>query len=65
MYQIYADLRDKLGLTDYAVAKQTGIPAATFTRWKQGISKPNFYKIRKLSEFFGVPMEVFVEEVTA
>lgn len=65
MYQIYAALRDRKGLTDYAVAKQTGIPVSTFSRWKHGVSQPNFYKIRTLSEFFGVPIETFAKEVTA
>lgn len=62
MYKIYETLRDERGLSDYAVAKATGIPAPTFTRWKQGVAEPNGWKVKKLAELFGVPMDTFYAE---
>lgn len=40
MYKKYVELRDGKGVTDYAVAKETGISKSTFSDWKNGRSKP-------------------------
>ena len=63
MYNKYAELRDKRELSDYAVAKATGINASTFSDWRSGRSKPKLEKLVKLAAFFEVPIEVFFEEV--
>lgn len=65
MYKNYAKLRDKKGLTDYAVSLATGIPQSTIYDWKQrsqrdenaGISAKTLVK---LAMFFGVGIEAFV-----
>ncbi|WP_367567797.1 helix-turn-helix domain-containing protein [Lacrimispora sp.] len=62
MYQKYADLRDKASVTDYEVAKQTGVSTATLTNWKYGRYNPKADKLMALSEYFGVPMEYFYEK---
>ena len=62
MYQKYAELRDKLGLTDYAVSKYTGISTSTLTCWKKGKYKPKFDKLLILAKYFGVPVEYFAED---
>ncbi len=62
MYKIYETLRDERGLTDYKVGKETNISAATFTRWRQGISEPNGHKIKRIADMFGVPMDTFYTE---
>lgn len=62
MYKKYAELRDKIGVTDYEVAKQTGISTSTLTNWKYGRYKPKFDKLLILAKYFGVPVEYFAEE---
>lgn len=59
MYQKYAELRDKNGVTDYRVATETGITKSTFTDWKNGKSSPKLEKLMKIAKFFNVPVEWF------
>ena len=54
MYEKYVKLRDKKGVTDYRVAKDTGIPKSTFTDWKNGRSKPKTEKLVLLAKYFNV-----------
>lgn len=61
MYEKYASLRDKKGLTDYRVAKDTGITKSTFTDWKTGRSNPKLYKLKILAQYFTVPIEYFLD----
>lgn len=61
MYQKYAELRDKAKVTDYEVAKQTGIATATLTNWKYGRYNPKFNKLMALAKYFEVPVEYFAE----
>ncbi len=62
MYQKYAILRDEKKLTDYKVAKDTGIPPATISDWKNGLYTPKVDKIMKLAKYFNVPIEYFLKE---
>lgn len=62
MYKKYVELRDGKGISDYRVAKETGIPCSTFSEWKSGRSKPKFDKLLILAKYFGVPVEYFAEE---
>ncbi|MBQ8662509.1 MAG: helix-turn-helix transcriptional regulator [Eubacterium sp.] len=62
MYHKYAQLRDAAGLTDYKVAKDTGIPKSTFSDWKAGRSKPKVDKLLKIANYFGVPVEELITE---
>lgn len=61
MYERYAALRDKKGITDYRVAEETGINASTFTDWKNRRSSPKIEKLKKLANYFGVTVDYFVE----
>lgn len=63
MYEKYEILRDKAGLTDYAVAKEIGVERSTFSNWKRKNFMPKPEKIMKLSKLFGVPMEYFYGDV--
>lgn len=70
MYSIYAVLRDKKGLTDYAVAAKTGIKESTFYDWRQRSEKDPKTKmsvgnLKKLAVFFGVPIEYFLDDSEA
>lgn len=62
MYERYAKLRDERGLTDYAVAKATGILTATLTSWKQGVYQPKVDKLMKIADFLGVDINYFLKE---
>lgn len=62
MYQRYAKLRDEKGLTDYAVAKETGIATATLSCWKNGEYEPKIDKLYAIAQFFGVPIEYFLSK---
>lgn len=60
-YEKYCELRDRKGVTDYKVAKDTGIGQSTFTDWKQGRITPKLPKLLKLADYFGVSVTVFIE----
>lgn len=64
MYSKYAKLRDSKCITDYRVAKETGITKSTFSDWKSGRSAPGVTKLLLLSKYFNVPIEYFLENGT-
>lgn len=61
LYKKYAELRDTAGITDYEVGKQTGIATSTLSNWKAGRYVPKMDKIKKLANYFGKPIEYFLE----
>ena len=63
MYKKYAELRDKRHVTDYEVAKQTGVSTSTLTNWKYGRYNPKIDKIKAIADYFHEPIEYFLEEV--
>lgn len=63
MYQKYLELRKKAGVTDYKVAKATGISTATLTNWKHGRYEPKIGKLSLIANYFGVPVTYFLDEV--
>ena len=60
-YKKYADLRNKKGVTDYEVSKNTGVPTSTLSNWKAGRYAPKADKINSLADYFGVAIEYFME----
>lgn len=58
MYKDYCIIRDLHHVTDYQVAKETGITRSTFTDWKSGRSKPKIDKLMKIAQYFGVSVEM-------
>lgn len=62
MYEKYVKLRDEKHVTDYRVALDTGITRSTFADWKTGRSEPKIDKLKKIADYFGVPIEYFLEE---
>ena len=60
-YQIFEELLKQSGATVYRVAKSTGIPASTFTDWKNGRSVPKTEKLKKIAAFFGVSLEYLTD----
>ena len=61
MYKKFVELLEKTNKTAYQVAKDTGITNSTFSDWKSGRSKPKVDKLKILSDYFGVPIEYFLE----
>ena len=57
MYSIYVALRDEKNVTDYEVAKQTGVSTSTLTNWKYGRYKPKTNKLLAIAKYFGVSLE--------
>ena len=53
-YDRYAAIRDYKGLTDYKVAKGTGIGSATFSNWKNGRYVPKRDKIEMIAKFLQI-----------
>ena len=61
-YKQYAKLRDEKGVTDYQVAKATGVAFQTLQSWKNMEYCPKVDKIIKLANYFGVSIEYFLKE---
>lgn len=57
MYEIFEKLLTDHGVTAYRVAKETGIPSSTFTEWKRGNYCPKQEKLKKIANYFNVPLE--------
>lgn len=61
LYEKYVKLRDEMGVTDYRVSVDTGIPKSTFADWKSGRSNPKLEKLKTLADYFKVSIEYFIE----
>lgn len=62
MYSKFEELLQKNNMTTYRVAKDIGISSVTFTDWKKGRSKPKVDKLQKIADYFGVPLEYFLDQ---
>lgn len=62
MYEKYVELRNKKGVSDYRVSKDTGITKSTFTDWKSGRSNPKVDKLIILADYFGVTVDELLKE---
>ena len=60
MYERYVELRNQKGVSDYRVAKDTGIPKSTFSDWKSGRSKPKIAKLKILAGYFDVSVDELI-----
>lgn len=45
----------------YALGKEIGLPSSFFSEWKRGKMMPKIDKIKKIADFFGKPIEYFLE----
>lgn len=68
LYEKYVIARDEAGITDYRVAKDTGISTASLSNWKKNFEtdgksgyKPKADKLKVLAEYFHKPIEYFFE----
>lgn len=62
MYEKIQKLLDENCETAYRVAAKTGISQTAFSNWKVGRTKPEIASLIKLSNYFDVPIEYFLEE---
>lgn len=63
MYERYAALRDERHMTDYQVARETGVAQQTLYAWKAGKYTPKAEKLAKIAKLFHVPLEQLIGEV--
>ena len=59
-YDRYAELRGDRKDSD--VARETGIPQSTLSDWKAGRYTPKLDKIKRIADYFGVPIEELLKE---
>lgn len=57
MFEVFMKLCNAKGVAPTAVFQSLGITKSSYTGWKNGTYFPNSEKIRKIAEYFGVPME--------
>ena len=57
-------LCNKHGESPNSIAKQIGIASGTITNWKNGV-QPRYSAVKKLSEYFGVPVDYLLEKENA
>lgn len=62
MYKNFQKLLDKKGITAYRVAKDTGIPTASLSDWKNGKSIPKADKLSKIATYLGTTIEELIKE---
>ena len=62
MYEKFQKLLMNSGKTAYRVAKETGLSPTVFSDWKRGKSNPKVDKLKTLADYFGVPIEYFLED---
>jgi len=60
LYDKFRQIIDEKGITPYKVAKATGIPQTTFSRWKFGVCKPKYDKLKKIADYLSVSVEELV-----
>lgn len=65
MYSKYAELRDKQGLSDYAVSKLSGVGRSTLSDWKTGKHIPNTENLSKIAAALGVSINYFISSEAA
>lgn len=61
VYEKFQTLLDKNNISVYRVSKETGIPESTFSMWKKRNSTLDVRSLQKLSQFFGVTIEFFLD----
>lgn len=56
-YEIFERLCKEKSVTPSKVSKATGISTATLTSWKKGLYTPKQEKIKKIADYFNVPVD--------
>ena len=61
-YDKYVRLRNSMHLKDADISRETGIAKSTFSDWKNGRSVPKNDKLQKISDYFGVRIDYFIDD---
>lgn len=61
MYSDYSELRDKKGMSDYAVAKAVPIGRSILSDWKTGKHVPNNRNLQKIADYFDVTVDYLLK----
>ena len=61
-YERFCSFINERGMSVYRVAKETGIPASTFTDWKNGRSVPKADKMKRIADYFGVTLDALFDD---
>ncbi len=56
-YRVYADAK---GVSDFRVAKDTGIYNVVFSEWKSGKSQPKIDKLLKIASYLETTVEKLI-----
>ena len=59
MYEKYARLLKKHKVSNYRIAAATGISQSTLSDWKRGRSVPKADKLKRIADYFNLPMDYF------
>lgn len=59
MYEKLIPLLKKHGITLHALAVKLNITYSCLSDWKNGKSKPKADKLKKIADYFGVPLDYF------
>lgn len=51
----------KKGLSYYKLCKEIKMPSSFFSEWKRGKMMPKVDKLKIIADYFGVPIEYFLE----
>ena len=62
MWDKFKKLCDEKGLKPNNVAKEIGIASGTITNWKNGKGTPKIDKLKKVADYFNVPLYYFLNE---
>ena len=60
LYDRYSEIRDRKGLNDFQVSRETGVPQASIYDWKYGRSTPKVDKLKKIADFLEVSLDELV-----
>lgn len=59
-YVRYEKLKKIHCVTDYRVAKETGIATSTLSDWKNGVSAPKADKLKIIADYFNVTVDELI-----
>lgn len=61
-YDVFDRLCKSRGITAYQVAKDTGVSTSTLSSWKIGRYVPKSDKLKRIADYFGVPVDNFYQD---
>lgn len=62
MWEKFKKLCDEKGVKPNNVAKEIGLASGTITNWKNGKGVPKIDKLKKVADYFNVPLYYFLNE---